>query len=102
MMSLVRNHVIGLNDLVERIAINPAKIFGFRSYGEIEVGNFANLAVFDFSDVRIIRATELHSLCQWTPYEGFEAIFPHTVILRGELVLEGGEVLIEPGFGSVV
>jgi dihydroorotase len=49
-----------------------------------------------------VKSSELHSLCQWTPYEGFEAIFPHTVILRGELAVEGGEVLIEPGFGSVV
>ena len=102
MMNLVKNRIIGLDELVEKIAINPAKIFGFDGYGAIEVGNFANLAVFDFSDVRAIRAAELHSLCQWTPYEGFDAIFPHTVILKGEPALEGGEVLIEPGTGCVV
>ena len=102
MMNLVKKDIIGLNELVEKIAINPAKIFGFDGYGAIEVGNFANLAVFDFSDVRTIRANKLHSLCQWTPFEGFDAIFPHTVILRGELALEGGEVLVEPGYGRVV
>jgi len=102
MMNLVTNRIIALNELVERIAINPAKIFGFDGYGAIESGNLANLAVFDLSDVKAVKSSELHSLCQWTPYEGFEAIFPHTVILRGELAVEGGEVLIEPGFGSVV
>jgi len=102
MMNLVRKGVIGLNELVERIAVNPARIFGFDNYGAIEVGNYANLAVFDLSDVKAVKGHELHSLCQWTPYEGFDAIFPHTVILRGEPALEGGELLIEPGSGLVI
>lgn len=102
MMNLVKKGIISLKELVERIAVNPARIYGFDSYGAIEVGNYANLAVFDLSDVKAVKSSELHSLCQWTPFEGFDAIFPHTVILRGEPALEGGEVLIEPGSGLVV
>ncbi|MEM4472177.1 MAG: dihydroorotase [Archaeoglobaceae archaeon] len=80
--------IISFKDLVEKIAINPARIFGFMDYGEIEIGKFANFAVFDLKDVKKIRAEFLHSKCSWTPYEGFEAIFPKKVFIRGEEVLE--------------
>ncbi len=102
MLNLVRKGKIDLNWLIERIAINPARIFGFKGYGGIEVGNYANIAVFDFSNVRRIRVEELHSKCGWTPYEGFEAIFPKALYIRGEKVLEDGEVLVKRGFGRVL
>lgn len=94
---LAKEGVVSFKDLVEKIAINPARIFGFRGYGEIEVGNFANLAVFDLKKEVEIRADKLHSICGWTPYEGFKAVFPEKVFLRGEDVLESSEK-----FGVVV
>lgn len=84
---LAKNGVVSFRDLVEKIAVNPAKIFGFTDYGEIEVGKLANFVVFDLKDVREIKAKNLHSLCNWTPYEGFNAIFPREFYLRGEEVL---------------
>ncbi len=78
--------VVSFRDLVERVAVNPARIFGFAGYGEVEVGNFANFAVFDKRD-EVVRADRLHSLCGWTPYERFRAVFPREVYLRGEEVL---------------
>ncbi len=102
MLNLVRRGIVDLKTLVDRIVVNPAKIFGFEKYSGIEIGNYANLAIFDFSDVRKIRADDLHSRAGWTPYEGFEAIFPKTVIIRGVKALDNGEVLIDRGFGNVV
>lgn len=87
-LRLAKLGIIDFKDLIEKIAVNPAKIFGFKDYGEIEVGKLANFAVFDLKDVRKIRAEDLHSKCGWTPYEGFEAIFPKQVYLHGEEVLE--------------
>jgi len=87
-VELARRGLISIRDLVEKVAINPAKIFGFRNYGEIEVGKFANFAIFDLKKVNEIRAEELHSNCGWTPYEGFKAVFPEQVYLRGEEVLQ--------------
>ncbi len=100
MLNLVRKGVISLPDLIQRIVINPAKIFRFDRYSGIEVGNYANLAVFDFSEVRKIKAKDLHSKAGWTPYEGFEAIFPKVVFLRGVRALDEGDVLIDRGFGQ--
>ncbi|MFN3383365.1 MAG: dihydroorotase, partial [Archaeoglobaceae archaeon] len=85
---LAKLGLISFKDLVEKIAVNPAKVFGFRGYGGIEVGNLANFAIFDLRKVEKIRARYLHSSCGWTPYEGFEAIFPTQVYIRGEEVLE--------------
>lgn len=85
---LAKLGLISFKDLVEKIAVNPAKVFGFNGYGEIEVGNLANFAVFDLKKVEKIGAKDLHSKCGWTPYEGFEAIFPTQVYIRGEEALE--------------
>ncbi len=99
MMGLVFYGKVNVFDLVEKIAVNPSRIFGFREYGGIEVGKYANIVAFDISRVERIDAKKLHSLCGWTPYEGFPAVFPHTVILRGEVVKDGEEVL--EGVGRV-
>ncbi len=99
MMGLVFYGKMSVFSLVEKIAANPARIFGFEGYGEIKEGNYANLAVFDISKVDRIRAEKLHSQCGWTPYEGLPAIFPHTVILRGEIAKENGEIV--EGLGRV-
>ncbi len=83
---LASKGLVDFNELVEKIAVNPAKIFGFRDYGEIEEGKYANFAVFDLKKVETIRTSKLHSLCGWTPYEGFKAVFPEEVYIRGEEV----------------
>jgi dihydroorotase len=87
---LAKIGVVGFGELVEKIAINPSKLFGFREYGSLEVGKLANFVVFDLKDVQEIRSDKLHSLCDWTPYEGFKAVFPREVYIRGEEVLQSG------------
>jgi len=101
MLNLVKKGIVDLKTVIEKIVINPAKIFGFDMYSGIEIGNYANLAVFDFSEVRKIQAKDLHSKAGWTPYEGFEAIFPKVVFVRGVRALDNGEVLVDRGFGTV-
>ncbi len=95
MMGLVFKGVVNVFDLAEKIAKNPARIYGFEGYGEIREGYYANFAVFDISELQRIKVEKLHSKCSWTPYENFPAIFPHTVVLRGEVVKEKGEILGE-------
>ncbi len=93
MMGLVFKGVINVFELAEKLAKNPAKIYGFKRYGEIKVGSFANLVAFDLSELQKVTGSSLHSKCGWTPFEGFPAIFPHTVMLRGEFVKERGEII---------
>ncbi|MFO7968393.1 MAG: dihydroorotase [Archaeoglobaceae archaeon] len=99
LMSMVDKNILGLNTLVDRIARRPAELFGLSGHGEIKEGNYANLAVFDLSEKKEIRGEDLHTNSTWTPYEGREAVFPFKVYLRGEEALDGGETIVEPGFG---
>lgn len=94
MLSLVDRGVIKLGTLVEKLAVNPARIFGFDGFGEIEIGNYANFAVFNMSEKIKIKAERLHSSAGWTPYEGFEAVFPSQVFIMGQKAVESGELLI--------
>ncbi len=90
LVSLIKDGVVGIG-AVEMLTSKPAGIFGFDKfgYGSIEVNNLANFAVFDLSREERISARRLHSICGWTPYEGFKAVFPSEVWLRGEPVVPG-------------
>jgi dihydroorotase len=86
MMAMVKRGQIPLEVLVSAACQRPAEIFGLPK-GIIEVGRDADLMVIDPKQVTEIKPKNLHSKCGWTPYEGFEAIFPTAVFLRGmELV----------------
>ncbi len=95
-VALALKGIVDFKTLVEKISLNPARIFGFSDYGGIEEGKLANFAVFDTKKVVRITAEALHSKCGWTPYEGFEAVFPCEVYIRGKEVLR-----IEERAGSV-
>ena len=86
MMAMVKRGALPMERLVSAACQRPAEIFGLPK-GMIEVGRDADLMVIDPKNVSKIKAKNLHSKCGWTPYEGFEAIFPTAVFLRGmELV----------------
>ncbi|RLI78091.1 dihydroorotase [Archaeoglobales archaeon] len=99
-LGLIVKNVLNLNT-IEKLTKNPAKIFGFERYGDIEVGNYANLAIFDLKKVEKIDVEKLHSKANWTPYEGFDAVFPEKVFIRGVEALNT-EVLVDKGFGKIL
>ena len=91
---LIKTGEISLRRGVEVLMEKPAEIVGVKK-GKIEVGYDGDLIAVDMGDVRKIRSREIHYKCGWTPYENFNGIFPHTVILRGEKILEDGEIIGE-------
>ncbi len=93
-MRLVKENRIGLRRAVEVLMEKPAQLLGVKK-GKIEMGYDADLIALKFSDVKRIRARDLHYKCGWSPYEEFYGIFPHSVILRGEKVIEKGEIIAE-------
>jgi dihydropyrimidinase len=100
----VRSGRLTLARLVEVLATAPASIAGmYPRKGAIAVGSDADLVVFDPKMRRTIRATELHSACDYDPYEGWEVNgWPEAVLSRGELVFAGGDVIGSPGRGHFV
>lgn len=76
-------------DIIRLTSAAPARILGIPEAG-FSPGCRADFAVYPGECSRVDPAL-LHSRAGWTPFEGFEAIFPHTVIAGGCVVYVEGE-----------
>jgi dihydropyrimidinase len=89
--------------LVDVLATTPARRFGLRRKGAIEVGNDADIVIFDPDAERTIRATELHQASDYTPYEGLEVDGAvRSVFVRGRPVIRDGALVGERGYGQFI
>jgi dihydropyrimidinase len=100
----VREGRIGLNRMVELLSTNPAKLFGlYPKKGTVAVGSDADLVVFDPEKRHLITAADQQSRTDYNLYEGTEVVGDvETVLLRGQVLVEGGEVVAKPGIGQFV
>lgn len=96
----VRRERLSLERMVDVLATTPARIAGLPSKGEIAVGRDADIVLLDPVEKRTIHASEMHSACDYDPYEGWEVTgWPRTVLLRGEVVYDRRTVRAAPGTG---
>ncbi len=95
---------ISLNRMVELLATNPAKLFGlYPKKGTVAVGSDADLVVFDPEKKLTITAANQHSKTDYNLYEGTEVTgSPEVVLLRGNVLVEGDELVASPGIGQYV
>ena len=100
----VRSGRISLNRMVELLATNPAKLFGlYPRKGTIAVGSDADLVVFDPEKRHTISASTHHSKTDYNLYEGTEVTgTPELVLLRGNVLVEGDDLVASPGVGQFV
>jgi dihydroorotase len=100
-LASVKKEQLHLNTLVSLLCERPAQLLKLPK-GKLEVGFDADIIVVDLKKTEPITAERLHSKCGWTPYEGFPAIFPSFVFLRGEKLIEDQQMLMKQGFGKSV
>jgi len=100
----VRGGRISLNRMVELLATNPAKLFGlYPRKGTIAVGSDADIVVFDPAKRVTISAATHHSKSDYNLFEGTEVTgSPEVVVLRGTILVEGDELVAQPGIGRFV
>src|SRR5712691_8512266 len=100
----VRGGRITLNRMVELLCTNPAKLFGlYPRKGTIAVGSDADIVVFDPEKKVTISATTQHSKTDYNLYEGTSVTgAPDIVLLRGQVLVEGDELVADPGIGQFV
>ncbi len=93
---------IDLARFVALTAANAARLYGlYPRKGTIAVGSDADLAVWDPEREVTIRAEALHDNVGYSPYEGRTVRgWPVTVLSRGRVVVDEGELLAERGSGE--
>ncbi len=95
---------ITLNRMVELLSTNPAKLFGlYPRKGTIAPGSDADIVVFDPAKEQTISAATHHSKADYNLYEGTTVVgAPETVLLRGNVLVDNGELVASAGIGRFV
>ena len=96
--------LLSLRQVVSLICTNPAKIFGiYPQKGALHAGSDADLVILDMNRKHTIRAGELRTKQKHTPFDGVTVKgMPVLTMVRGEVVMENGEVVGKPGHGRFV
>jgi len=104
MYNLVASGEMDINKLSKLLSTNPAKIFGlYPRKGVIEEGSDADIVIFNPNKRRALRAKDLHSKAEYTPFEGIILQgYPETTILRGEIIYDNEKFLGKKGYGKFV
>jgi dihydropyrimidinase len=92
---------IDLERFVALCCTNPARIYGLHpKKGTIAIGSDADLALWDPNKTIEITDTTTHDATGYCPYAGITVTsWPTTVISRGEVIVDDGELLAERGRG---
>ncbi|ERH10958.1 MAG: dihydroorotase [halophilic archaeon J07HX64] len=93
---------LGFDRIRDLTARNPAAILGLPEKGTITAGTHADLVLVDPAATGEIRATDLHTSCEWTPFEGHEAVFPEWTMCRGQVLYRRETDEFEPLQGENV
>ncbi len=91
----VKSGDLAIERLINALCERPAAMFGLNK-GSIEVGKDADLTVIDSRRLSKVKGKNLHSKCGWTPFDGWGAIFPAAVYLRGTLIVKDGNIEEDP------
>ena len=85
---------ITANQFVALTSTNHARIYGLTGKGSIAAGYDADLVLWDADRKVTISQALMHHGSDYTPWEGYELTgWPQATILRGEVVMQGGEIL---------
>jgi dihydropyrimidinase len=97
----VRTGRLDLNRFVALTATNHARLYGlYPKKGTIAVGSDADIGIWDPDREVHVSAGMLHDNTGYTPYEGRHVHgWPVTVISRGRIVIDDGQLKAERGSG---
>lgn len=86
---LVKNNIIGLNDLVGKLSSNPARILGLSDRGHVREGLPADVIVVDFAKAWRVTEDTIVSKSKNTPFMNceLEGVVEHT-IRKGKIVYQ--------------
>lgn len=100
----VRKKRLTLNQWVQIVALNPARLFGlYPKKGTIAPGSDADLVIFDPNKEVPLTRENLHSRIDHSIYDGIVARgYPEMTFSRGKMVQKDGKFSGEKGWGKFV
>lgn len=88
---LVHGRGMSMERLVELTSRNAALRFGLPGKGFVGIGADADLVILDEGE-RLVRAADLHSAVDYSPYQGMLLkAWPYATVCGGALVFEDGK-----------
>lgn len=95
---------ITINNLVEVLCENPAKIYGlYPRKGTVSVGSDADIVIFDPKLEVTINYKNLHMNVDWSPYQGWKLVgYPIYTILRGNIIYKYGKFYGDKRLGKFI
>jgi len=103
LLTAVHEQQLSYADLVRLTATGPARVFGLADKGRIEEGAHADVVIVDPNVQWKIEGANMRTRCRWTPFEGWQVRGRIAkVFLRGQIVLDDGQITVEPGYGQRV
>ena len=91
MLQLVNSGVLSIEQLVDKMCHNPAKIFGIYNRGFIRKGYIADFVLVDPNGKKTITKEDILSNCGWSPFEGTTFDWSvHQTWVNGQCVYKDG------------
>ena len=94
---------VALNEIVKRCVVHPARIFGLKTKGALEIGKDADIVLVNPNVEYELTNEQMLSKCGWTPFAGKKVKGKiEQVFIRGSLAYDQGVCLSRPGSGKSV
>ncbi len=93
LLDAVNKGRLTLQRLAELTAANPARLFGIKNKGKMEVGFDADIVIVDMNAEKKVKNEELFTKCKWSPFNGWKLKgWPVTTIVNGNVVYDEGGI----------
>jgi dihydroorotase len=95
MTHLVKEKVISISQMVEKMSANPAKILGLKTKGSLAAGNDADVTIIDPNLKETIDIRKFESKGKNTPFNGWQVTgLPVYTIVAGKIVMKNRSVIV--------
>lgn len=93
---------LSLPEAVGLTFYGAARIHGlYPKKGVLAVGSDADLVIVDLNKKKTVKAGEMHSISDYSLYEGWEITgWPVMTMIRGKVVVDNDKIVAEPGYGQ--
>ena len=93
-LPLLLKRGLPLPKIAKLCAENPAKFFGLKKKGKIQIGYDADLVILNPEEKWTLKETDLFSKCGWSNYVGWDLKGkPKLTLVRGTTVYKNGKII---------